>query len=131
MWAGGIAAALISIGVVLRFAVVSPLKKWIKDQIGGQVQQPIAELRTEVGTVKTDLAEVKAHAEQLSPNGGSHLADKINAVRHEQTVQGAALSSVQTEVGVLRQLTVALAASRMDPAALSALAREIPAHDPT
>lgn len=59
IYLGMVAGALATIGVVLRFAVVRPLQKWLREQI------------------KPDLTAV--HAE-VTPNHGQSLNDKITRI---------------------------------------------------
>ena len=56
IYAGELAGALAMLGVVARFLIVNPLKKWLREQIKAPMDQ--------------------VHAE-ITPNHGSSLADAI------------------------------------------------------
>lgn len=62
LYAGGIATALAAIGVLLRYIVVRPMRKWIVEQ----VKQPVDAV----------------HAE-MSPDHGHSLRDAVNRTEHK------------------------------------------------
>ncbi|MFD0883720.1 hypothetical protein ACFQ08_04010 [Streptosporangium algeriense] len=67
VYLGAVAAALAAIGVVVRWAVVRPLKKWVAEQVG-MVRESTAAVQ--------ETAD-KVHAE-VSPNHGQSLKDTVN-----------------------------------------------------
>ncbi|MGW5259704.1 hypothetical protein ACWEQG_01935 [Microbispora sp. NPDC004025] len=73
LYAGALAAALAAIGVVARWAVLRPLKKWIAEQIG-QVKQGTAAVQETAQAVQATADKV--HAE-VSPNHGHSLKDHV------------------------------------------------------
>lgn len=77
LYLGGVAAALGAIGVVLRFAVLNPLKRWITEQVGN----PVQEIRHEVtpdhadpgSSMKDDLAGVREGLDALNKHLTTHI----------------------------------------------------------
>ena len=68
------------LGIVAGFitAAIIPFGVWMRRSV-------INIVRSEVAPIRTQLAVVQRHVEQLSPNGGSHLRDDITAIRDAVT----------------------------------------------
>lgn len=63
IYVGAVAAALGAIAVVMRYVVLRPAQRYIKEQITSRVVAPLDKVKT-----------------QMEPNGGSSLKDQMNRV---------------------------------------------------
>lgn len=71
IYLGMVAGALAAIGVVLRFAVVRPLQKWLREQI----RAPLTEVHAEV-----------------TPNHGGSLKDAVTRIEAAQRAESQRLT---------------------------------------
>lgn len=74
IYAGAVAAALAAIGVVMRFAVLKPLVRHIKEQVSAPLNRVHTEVHTNGGsTMKDQLTSIDKKLTILSKRLDDHL----------------------------------------------------------
>lgn len=78
LYAGGVAAALTAIGLVMRYVVLRPLQKWITEQITLRLANPLNQVKTEMtdtgnGSIKSAVKRTETKVDLLTERFDRHL----------------------------------------------------------
>jgi hypothetical protein len=74
IYLGGVAGALAAIGVVLRYVVVQPLKKWMREQVKPPLEQVRAEVSHNSGhSLKDAVSRVERKVDRLDERLDAHI----------------------------------------------------------
>lgn len=78
LYFGAVAAALTAIGLLMRFVILSPLKKWISEQITQRLATPLNKVHTEMtdtgnGSIKSAVKRTEQKVDDLTIRFDRHL----------------------------------------------------------
>jgi hypothetical protein len=74
LYLGAVAAALAALGMIFRFMVLVPLKRWITEQVVSPVLKVKSEITTNSGSsMKDDVSSVRESVDKLNKNLNAHI----------------------------------------------------------